>query len=121
MELLTPQELERAKMLLVQNGFINKSKKAELDEKKRRSAEKDYEKFIKSLGSEAADFAGNERVEINRLEDGVETDYPKPENSYRFIYESANASIESVYFWLLHHLKVDQGFSGVIKLSLIHI
>lgn len=117
MDLLTKNELAKAKVRLVKHGFISSDKRKELEEKKKRSGEKDFEKFIKSLEGDAADYADVEKVEVNRLEAPVPTDYPKPKNSYRFIYESPNASIEEVYFWLLHHLKVDQGFKGVIKIS----
>ena len=116
MDVLTKHELEEAKKLLVLYKFINKDKKREFEEKKRHSKEKDFEKFVKSLGSAAAKFADTEKIEINRLEEPIETSYPKPEGCYRFIYESPNASIEEVYFWILHHLKVDQGFSGIIKI-----
>ena len=111
------KELEKAKVLLVQNGFIAKDKKKEFDEKKKRSGEEEDSKFIKKLGSDAADYADIEKMEINRLEPKVETDYPSPVHAYRIIYESPNAAIEETYFWLLHHLKVDLGFSGVVKIS----
>ena len=118
MEIFTKKEMESYKALLVQNGFFKNDKKRELEEQRRHSGEKDFEKFLRSMpDADAAKFAENEKIEINRLDPLVETNYPKPEYAYRFIYESPNASIEETYFWLLHHLKVDQGFSGVMKIS----
>jgi hypothetical protein len=117
MELLSKSELEKAKFLLVKAGFVDKDKKRELDEKRRRTGEKDEKKFIRELGSDAAKYAENEKMEIIRLDEPVETDYPKPIQFYRFVFESPTASIEETYFWLLNHLKVDQGFSGIIKIS----
>lgn len=62
-------------------------------------------------------FKEKEKVEVERLQNKVETDYPKPEKRFRLILESYTASIEEAYFWLLNHLRVDQGFSGVIKIA----
>jgi len=36
-----------------------------------------------------------------------ETDYPKPVERLRLMYESYNTSIEESYFWLLGHMRVD--------------
>lgn len=119
MDILSEQDLEKNKALLVRNGFLKKDKKREIEEAMHRERKKDseWDEFIKDMGTNAAKYAENETMEINRLEPHVETDYPKPLNSYRFFYESPSAAIEEPYFWLLHHLKVDQGFSGVIKIS----
>ncbi len=118
MELLIDKELEEKKKLMAQFGFIDKSKKKKLEESRKKEGEEDDEKYIKSLDpSDAAEYADNEKIELIRLKPKVETDYPNPSNYYRFIYESPNASVEEPYFWLLHHLKVDQGFPGVIKVS----
>jgi len=117
MDVLTKDELKKAKQLLVTCGFVGKDKKSDLEMKHKQSGEKDFEKFIKNLGSDAAAYAGNEKMEINRLDKPIETDYPKPEGAYRFIFESPTASVEEIYFWILHHLRVDQGFSGITKIS----
>ena len=114
---MDPVELKRAKKLLAENGFIDSKKKNELDEKRRRSAEKDYDKFLKSLKDKLADYADTEKREINRLDAPIETDYPSPVNSFHLLYESASASIEEIYFWIYHHLKFDQGFHNVVKIS----
>ncbi len=58
-----------------------------------------------------------EEIEIERLRPKIKTDYPKPVKRFRFMFESYAASIEETYFWILHHLKQDQGFSGVKKVS----
>ena len=46
-----------------------------------------------------------------------QTDYPKPLNHYRIIYDSFSASIEESYFWVLNHLRADLGFPRVIKVQ----
>ncbi|MEM4336669.1 MAG: hypothetical protein QXG86_01570, partial [Candidatus Woesearchaeota archaeon] len=112
-----PDELKKSKKLLAEHGFIDPSKQKELEEKRRRSGEKDYKKFLRLLKDKLADYADVEKMEINRLEAPVETDYPKPVNAYHLIYESPNASIEEIYYWIYHHLKVDQGFHNIIKIS----
>jgi hypothetical protein len=45
------------------------------------------------------------------------TDYPKPFNVYRIIYDSFSASIEESYFWVLNHLRTDLGFPHVVKIQ----
>lgn len=62
-------------------------------------------------------FEKKEKVEVERLQPTAETDYPSPEKRFRLILESYTASIEEAYFWILNHLKLDQGFSNVIKIS----
>jgi len=39
-----------------------------------------------------------------------ETDYPKPIERLRLMYESYNLSIEETYFWLLNHMRIDWNF-----------
>ncbi len=62
-------------------------------------------------------FKKAERVEVERLQPKVDTDYPEPVKRFRMVYESYAASIEEAYFWILHHLRQDQGFSKVEKIS----
>ncbi len=117
MEVLQDSYLKEQKKLLALHGFRDKEKGRELEEKSRRGGKKKVQEYLKSIGLDAGKYAENEKMEINRLEPKIDTDYPKPSFAYRFFYESPNASIEEPYFWLLHHLKVDQGFSGVIKIA----
>jgi len=114
---MDPSELKKAKILLAQNGFISSGKKKELEERQRRTREKDFKKFLLSLNEKAADYADVEEMEMNRLEPPVETGYPKPFGHYRFIFESPAASIEEIYFWMMSHLRFDQGFLNVVKIS----
>jgi hypothetical protein len=46
----------------------------------------------------------------------VEVDYPKPNWTYRLIYETFQNSIEEAYFWVLNYLRYDMGYPEVDKI-----
>ncbi len=61
-------------------------------------------------------FRDEELMEIAR--DYVKpTGYPKTLKTYRLVYEIYNMSIEESYFFVLGHLRQDQGFPETIKLT----
>jgi hypothetical protein len=43
------------------------------------------------------------------------TGYPVPKKSYRLMIESFSTPVEETYFWMLNHLKQDQGFPYIYK------
>lgn len=45
------------------------------------------------------------------------TGFPKPEKTRRIILQEFNQSIEEVYFWLLEHIRQDQGYKDIIKIT----
>lgn len=45
------------------------------------------------------------------------TGYPKPLKRLRLVFESYNASIEETYFWVLNHIKQDQAYYHVHKIT----
>ncbi|MBS3137624.1 hypothetical protein J4232_04275 [Candidatus Woesearchaeota archaeon] len=66
-------------------------------------------------------FKEEEEIELGRDNAGQyitgKTGYPKPLKRYRTIYQVFNQSIEETYFWLLEHLRHDQGFHDIIKIT----
>lgn len=47
----------------------------------------------------------------------VPTGYPSPLKRYHLVYESFQISIEEVYFWLLDHIRYEQGWSRAYKVK----
>ncbi len=45
----------------------------------------------------------------------VPTGYPAPLKRFHILYESFNTSIEENYFWLVDHMRYDQGFNRIFK------
>lgn len=45
----------------------------------------------------------------------VKTGFPKPARRFRLIYESQQASIENVYFWMYNAALQDFGFGNIVK------
>lgn len=108
-------EIKRTRMLL-KAGFIKPKKKKEFAERLKKSRLSE-EAFIDSLSdSEVREFADEELAEIERRGKPVSTGYPAPVNAFRLIYSSSTTSIEDVYFWILHHIRQDQGFSKIEKI-----
>ncbi len=62
-----------------------------------------------------------EKIELGRDNAGqyIEgyTNYPAADKRYRIIYQVFNQSIEETYFWLLEHIRHDQGYHDIIKIS----
>lgn len=110
--------MDSAAKRLLKNGFLNPAKKREFNERFLKSGKKSRDKFIESLSdSDAEGYADEEKMEIERLAPPVLTGYPKPVNAFRLFFESYSMSIEEMYFWMLHHIRQDQGFSKVTKIS----
>ncbi len=38
------------------------------------------------------------------------TGYPKPDHRYKLIFQAFNLALEEVYFWIVEHMKNDQGY-----------
>lgn len=49
--------------------------------------------------------------------DYIQTDWPKPLKRFRFVYENFNASIEETYYWILTHIKQDQAYANIFKIT----
>ncbi len=45
------------------------------------------------------------------------TGYPTPHKRYHIIYETPNLSIEEVYFWIIDHMRYDQGWTRAVKIK----
>ncbi len=45
-----------------------------------------------------------------------EVPYPEPLKHYRLVFESPAANVESVYYWILEHLRQDRGFPIIEKI-----
>ena len=103
-------------MLLVKNGFIKPQFKGlyQYDEKKGQFV------FAGNEGgpSEAhADQEVTEEVNLTNTDSLISTGFPEPLKRYRLIYEAFNASLEETYFWFLGHLRQDQSFPEVEKIT----
>ena len=64
-----------------------------------------------------ADEELTEEVNLGQTPTLLTTGFPKPLKRYRLVYESFNANMEETYFWFLSHLRQDQGFPEVVKIS----
>ena len=66
---------------------------------------------------EKAGFEEEIAEEFNAPQFGayVRTGFPKPARRYRLVYESQQASIEHVYFWVYNHTRQDWSFGDIIK------
>jgi len=105
-------------LLLVKNGFIKSSKRYKYDYDKR--LERFVPKDIGKLGGYDPKDADEEMAEeVNYFSNGSlqSTGYPKPFKRYRLVYESFNLSMEETYYWILGHIRQDQGFPNVIKIT----
>ena len=104
--------------LLLKSGFVKPEKKAKFEAAFAKSRKKTKEEFVDSLkDEEIASFVDEELAELERLGTATPTGYPKPINSFRLFYETPQLPIEQLYFWILHHLRQDQGFTNVIKIA----
>jgi len=45
------------------------------------------------------------------------TGYPKPSKSYYLTLEEHNKSVEDIYYWILEHIREDQGYRDFVKIS----
>jgi hypothetical protein len=109
-----PSHLKTVKKLLVSNGFISGS---HID---KYTLNKSKKEWVKKDGSEVdGDHADAEVAEeVNAPASGSysETDFPKPGRRYRIVVESANATIEEPYYWILEHTRQDQATPFVEKI-----
>jgi hypothetical protein len=59
--------------------------------------------------------------EIGRDNTGQQTygysGFPKPAHAYDLVLEEPNKSIEMIYYWILEHIREDQGFRDIHKIS----
>ncbi|MBR9692559.1 hypothetical protein GOV07_01365 [Candidatus Woesearchaeota archaeon] len=52
-----------------------------------------------------------------KIADYVPTGYPSPLKRFHILYETMSLSIEEVYFWLIDHMRYDQGFMHAHKVK----
>ena len=78
------------------------------------------EHFGKDLGwkVERGEFVNLEKgiEDYQTADDSEENVYPEPEIYYKLHIEKENASLEESYFWTLHFLRFDCGFSQIDKI-----
>ncbi len=106
-----PAPISNPSKLLLRYRFWNKAgaeklaslTDAELDKKLREMSD-----------DEAEGLADEHHVEL-ASEQMFRTGYPKPQNSYRLIYETFQKPAEAFYFWCLNHFR-DLGFPVVDKI-----
>ncbi len=102
-------------IMLLKHGFIKKKYKALYAE------EVDWSKVDISTAQSHA----NEEIDEEVLESFVgtysnpydRTGYPKPTRRYRLIVEAFGLSMEETYFWILQHLRLDQGYPMIEKIT----
>jgi hypothetical protein len=100
--------------LLVKHGFF----KDKYAEHYQYSDAKGY--YVPKQGGYNGDHADQEVDEEANLSQNKQyypTEYPKPTKRYRMIYEAFDMSLESLYYWTLNHLREDQGFPDVHKIT----
>ena len=102
--------------LLVRNGFI-KSKYADLYKYDEERGHFVYDAEEGGMSESHADQEVTEEVNISNTPSLFPTGFPAPYKRYRLIYEAPNASLEETYFWFLGHLRQDQAFPHVHKIS----
>lgn len=90
--------------LLVKYGFLNDDGK----KLKNKLNSKQWSDIVEDLADPTI-YASEEVRKINEIGKDAPTGYPKSLSSYRFIYESEEASIEEAYFWTITELTVGSG------------
>ncbi|MBN1274884.1 hypothetical protein JXA12_01145 [Candidatus Woesearchaeota archaeon] len=108
---------------LVEHGFIKSGARSlyKQDEATGKFVIIDAEKHGKPAESHA-DEEEAEEANISAMGAGdftalIKTGYPAPVKRYRLVYESFNMSLEELYFWFLNHLRQDQGYPRVEKIT----
>lgn len=107
--------MEDRSILLLKHGFI-KSKYKHLYPK-----DTDWSKITPAQARKHAD----EEIAEEALESFLgyynqpyfHTGYPRPTRRYWLIMESFGLSIEETYFWILNHMRHDQGYATVEKIT----
>ena len=108
--------------LLIEHGFIKSSYRHlyTFDEDAQKWVikpdPKSKEQLIKPDPSHA-DEEKTEEVNLALTPNILTTGFPKPSKRYRLVYESFNASLEETYFWFLGHLRQDQAYPQVDKIT----
>lgn len=104
---------------LVKFGFIKSGNKGDyrLDKKKGYYVPADHEEGQPSYDPQHADEEMDEEVNLSAVDQYLKTGFPKTIKRYRLVFESPNMSIEELYFWSLNHIRQDQGFPHVLKIT----
>lgn len=121
----TPQQFQKMGELLVKHGFIlpqdtygnNIRGKYTFDPASKTFKPKEGD----TIDPEHALMEYAEDTDINNPhQEGpteyIATGYPEPVKRYHLLYEHFNLSIEEVYFWLIDHIKYDQGWTRSYKI-----
>lgn len=109
--------------LLVKYGFIKKNAKHLYREDKRMGyyvpvTEKEEEAWYNPKhASEEVDEEANLGQMPPAMQPYRSTGFPKPGKRYRLIFESFNMSLEEMYFWSINHIKHDQSFPDLKKVT----
>lgn len=113
------KDIKTAGELLIRNGFI----KADFKSLYKKGDDGLYvRKEIKPGESSAIDPSHanqekDEEVNISSNNQYYLTNFPKPAWRLRLVTESFNMSLEELYFWSINHLRQDQGFPKLIKIT----
>lgn len=98
---------------LLKAGFMNDTGKKKLGDLE----PKERDKIIKGLSDDEADsMADAHWVEIGK-DQMYMSDFPRPTNYYRLVYESYQISLEETYFWMLDYLRDGVGYAIVDKIT----
>ncbi|MCC7574192.1 hypothetical protein KO361_01220 [Candidatus Woesearchaeota archaeon] len=105
--------------LLVKFGFINSSAKDlyEYNDKKGYYVLKPGVKGVTAYDASHADEELDEDYNISSTGTYQNTGYPSTKKRYRLISESFGMSLEELYFWSIGHLRQDNGFPKMVKVT----
>jgi len=63
------------------------------------------------------EFGFDEEYSEEATHQYIHTNWPKPLNRLRFVYEMTNQSVEETYFWILDDLREEIGFDDIEKIT----
>ncbi|MAG39022.1 hypothetical protein CMO90_02945 [Candidatus Woesearchaeota archaeon] len=107
---------------LLEAEFWSKAGKEVLEPK----SKKERKNFIKNLSNKKAElYVDEEEAEIFKLQPKFEgkfgsyqrTGYPSPAKRHKLVFESANASVEEIYFWILNYIRTDVSYPKLHKIT----
>jgi len=105
--------------LLVKFGFIKKdfSGLYEFNQKKGYYVLKSNAKGVTAYDRSHADEEIDEEYNISNNLQYQKTGYPSTHKRYRLVSSSFGMSLEELYFWSINHLRQDQAFPNLIKIT----
>lgn len=111
------KDVKTAGELLVRNGFIKSDFKGLYKEEGGLYSKKEIKPEEPAIDPSHADQEKDEEVNISSNKQYYLTDFPKPAWRLRLVTESFNMSLEELYFWSINHIRQDQGFHRLIKIT----